>query len=124
MKHKGIFKRLSLLTLLLIAGFTSAMAQSLYMDGFKINTGEVKTVSIDLAQGGYSIYGLSSKPTAADIYPDDEEIVEECVPEWNCCLIHWSKCHCVCHIFTLQMVFQFLFSLIMLQSACQNEKIF
>ena len=78
MKHKGIFKRLSLLTLLLIAGFTSAMAQSLYMDGFKINTGEVKTVSIDLAQGGYSIYGLQTDIVLSNgLYLDGDPVAVE-----------------------------------------------
>jgi len=78
MKHKGIFKRLSLLTLLLIAGFTSAMAQSLYMEGFKINAGETKTVTVALAQNGYDIYGLQTDIVLSNgLYLDGDPVAVE-----------------------------------------------
>ena len=78
MKHKGIFKRLSLLTLLLIAGFTSAMAQSLYMEGFKINAGETKTVTIDLASNGYDVYGLQTDIVLSNgLYLDGDPVAVE-----------------------------------------------
>lgn len=78
MKHKGIFKRLSLLTLLLIAGFTSAMAQSLYMEGFKINAGDTKTVTVALATDGYDIYGLQTDIVLSNgLYLDGDPVAVE-----------------------------------------------
>ena len=78
MKHKGIFKRLSLLTLLLIACFTSAMAQSLYMEGFKINAGDTKTVQVALATSGYDVYGLQTDIVLSNgLYLDGDPVAVE-----------------------------------------------
>jgi hypothetical protein len=60
MKNKTIYKWFSMLLLMMVAGISSATAQSLSIAGFNINAGDTKDVAITLATGENTIYGIQT----------------------------------------------------------------